>query len=195
MLFNHFRYSKPKQSGFVLSYVLFSIAILAALATAYASMSRAKTQAEQISDGTDRIVNAFSVVRARINRCLAGDNLPTTDQYENVAPIQNGTYNNVPVGEVVNITCEDGGTLINQGPLIRPPVGFDQWLYFYNDNNTADDFTDDVGPGLFVVPAEQGGEPEIVNRVNDYFARNYTGLVETTRPDVDRGAYIYLNLQ
>lgn len=165
-----------QQRGFVLAYLLFAIALLAALATAYASMSRAKTQAERVAEGTDRITTAYNVVRSRIHACIAGENLPTLADYNAIEPALHPDLG-VQVIEVLNMTCEDGGTLIDQGPLIRPPSGFRDWLFVFNNNDTDADASDDTGPAIVVVPETAGTELAILGRSQRYFEQNYSGLV------------------
>ncbi len=182
--------SSANQVGFVLSYILFSIAILAALAGAYASMSRAKTHAELVSASTDRITASFGILRSKIYRCFGVEDPPTAADFLAFQPATNGSYNNQRVIEVRNLICEDGNSILTQGPLLLPPAGFRQWLYLYDSANS-------IPPTLVIAPQLPNTETAVMQRVSSFFSSNYEGMVLTTgMPNIGVGATVlFLNLQ
>lgn len=139
---NAMEFARPflskRQKGFLVAYVTYGIAMLAALGVAYGKLSQSKSYAKQVDEQVEQVVNSFVIYSQRIESCVvnfpAGDHGLFSSLVAYPAP---NTTNNVDL--IANVQCPgvgSGTTTLNRFGYLPPaPAGFGDWQYQHTETD------------------------------------------------------------
>lgn len=159
-----------KTGGFIASYVLYGIAILAAVSAAYARMSTAKSNAEIVQATIETLELQVSSLNLRVVACATDypdgvhGQFATFPEYP-APPTATYPSNRAPINNVECPGAPTGSKLLSaRGALPLVPNGFKPWEYQHTE---AD------GVRLILTPAASGGQAVVRNRLAARLAKSY----------------------
>lgn len=171
-----------QQSGFIASYVLYGIGLLAIVGVGYARLSNSVEQSKAVQDNVETLSVQLEVLKGKIMLCAAvypdGDHGQFNTRHAYPAPATPGH-----VDAVSAVTCPAPGGPIPLGqmpdgvPLPVTPPDFDEWIY---------EHTEAGGIRLRLAPRVANGAPAARARL----LRQYEGSVAS---DGDELVFAVLN--
>lgn len=126
-----------KAAGFISSYMLYGIALMAILGTAYGKIYQAKSQAIVVQESIESVESQIITISSRISECTAQE--PTGDHgvhgfYPHYpAPSPSGS-----VADFTSMTCPNGSTprpITAFGYVPIAPPQFNPWSYENSETN------------------------------------------------------------
>lgn len=130
-----------KQSGFIASYILYGLGLLAIAGVAYGRLNAATQQEKAIQNDVDEIATQIEVIKGKVLLCAAvypdGDHLQFDARHAYPSPA-NGTHSaaisavqcpGAPVGGQFLSAMADGV------PVPVTPPNFDEWVYVHTELN------------------------------------------------------------
>ena len=130
-----------QQAGFIASYILYGIGLLAIMGAAYGRLNMSSEQGRAVQETVDDVANQLEVIRGKILLCGAvypdGDHgqfgarraYPAPSTVGNQGPVSNVECPGAPLGERLLANMPDGA------PLPESPPDFDPWVYEHTELN------------------------------------------------------------
>jgi hypothetical protein len=158
-----------QQSGFIASYILYGIGLLAIVGAAYARLNTSAQQGQSVQDTVSEVAVQLEVIKGKIMLCAAvypdGDHEQFDTRHAYPAPATTG---NAAVISSVVCPAPNGDlslALMPDGiPLPVSPPDFDEWVY---------EHTETGGIRLRLIPRVSGGAAATRERL----LRQYEGSV------------------
>jgi len=172
-----------RQSGFIASYILYGIGLLAIVGVAYGKLNSANQQGRVVQQTVEDVASQLEVIRGKVLLCAAiypdGDHLQFDSRHAYPAPASVGNQDLIsnvecpgaPLGARSLATMSDGI------PLPGSPPEFEEWIYEHTELN---------GIRLRLNPRVAGGAEATRNRL----LRQYPS---TAALDGDELVFIVLN--
>lgn len=177
---------KKQQAGFVASYILYGIGLLALAGVAYGRLNTANEQGRIVQQTVEDIASQLEVIRGKILLCAAvypdGDHGQFDTRHAYPAPPVSQSYRDeisdvvcpgAPAGERLLANMPDGM------PLPASPPEFEEWVYEHTETN---------GIRLRLNPRVAGGASAARNRL----LRQYPSTASQVAND-DELVFIVLN--
>ena len=158
-----------QQSGFIASYILYGIGLLAIVGAAYARLSTNTQQGQSVQDTVNEVAVQLEVIKGKIMLCAAvypdGDHAQFDTRHAYPAP---ATAGNIAVISAVACPTPNGPlslALMPDGiPLPVSPPDFEEWVY---------EHTEAGGIRLRLIPRLSGGAAATRERL----LRQYDGSI------------------
>lgn len=142
-----------RQSGFIASYILYGIGLLAIVGAAYARLNTGSQQGQSVQDTVSEVSVQLEVIKGKIMLCAAvypdGDHGQFNTRHAYPAP---ATAGNAAVVSLVDCPTPGGplslAVMPDGIPLPISPPDFDEWVY---------EHTEAGGIRLRLIPRVSGG--------------------------------------
>lgn len=129
---------KRQQVGFIASYILYGIGLLAIVGAAYARLNSAAEQGKTVQDFVDEVSVQLEVIKGKIMLCAAvypdGDHGQFDTRHAYPAPANSG---HVAVISAVNCPTPSGPVPLSMMPdgvpLPISPPDFNEWVYQHTE--------------------------------------------------------------
>lgn len=168
---------KKQQAGFVASYILYGIGLLALAGVAYGRLNTANEQGRIVQQTVEDIASQLEIIRGKILLCAAiypdGDHGQFDTRHAYPAPLASQNYRD----EISDVVCpgapSGSNSLANMSdgiPLPASPPEFEAWVYEHTETN---------GIRLRLNPRVAGGAEASRNRL----LRQYPGTASLENDD------------
>lgn len=171
-------YQGLRAQGFIGSYVLYGIILLAIFGAAYGKIYSARNYAEQVQDTVDRVEAQLIAINARLTACVESEPAAVHGQHSSNVLYPSPPASSDYTDDVANLVCQNGKAnrpITEFGYIPLAPPTFEAWRY----RNSPSE-----GVQLILVPRASGAaaseRTRLLKRLSQAYAVSNTDALYIT---------------